>query len=308
MKISLIMATYNGQGFIERQLTSIYEQTRPVDEVIIRDDGSTDETTSIIEAFIKQRSLKNWKLIINPVNLGWRDNFSQLLEDSTGDIVFLADQDDYWYSKKIEHMTEYMDDKNIEVLVSDYEQDVLEGASGHIINEIPEKLVDGNLYLVEQNAINYPVGRPGWVYVIKSEFIPEFLEVRKGIRNKGHDALMWQLALSRNSLYHLHEVTGIWTMHPKSAIATESKGRVLSIEQLIQYFKDEIKMIDAMLNYDTKVSFKKYLIRLKSNYNARIKVLSTKSVLQWLINVGKYSSMKSSLGDLKRVTSRRGKI
>ena len=49
MKISVALCTYNGQQFIDEQLDSIFTQTFPVDEVIICDDCSNDNTVQIIQ-------------------------------------------------------------------------------------------------------------------------------------------------------------------------------------------------------------------------------------------------------------------
>lgn len=53
-KISVIMCTYNGGKYIEDQLNSIVCQTYPIHELIIQDDGSTDNTISIIRKFIER--------------------------------------------------------------------------------------------------------------------------------------------------------------------------------------------------------------------------------------------------------------
>lgn len=73
MKISLLMATYNGENYILEQLKSIYNQTVNPDEVLIADDVSNDRTVELIERFIEQHDLKNWKLMINSSNKGYKE-------------------------------------------------------------------------------------------------------------------------------------------------------------------------------------------------------------------------------------------
>ena len=65
MKISLIMAVYNGEKYLIKQLQSINNQTNKIDEVILIDDCSKDRSVEIVEEFIKENQLDNWKLIIN---------------------------------------------------------------------------------------------------------------------------------------------------------------------------------------------------------------------------------------------------
>ena len=102
MKISVVMAVYNGAKYIEKQLDSIYRQTRKPDELIIKDDG----TTKIVSDFIQQRHLENtWKLIINDQNEGCVKNFIEGAREAKGEIIFYSDQDDIWDIHKIEHMS-----------------------------------------------------------------------------------------------------------------------------------------------------------------------------------------------------------
>lgn len=52
-KKSIAMTTYNGNQYIVKLIDSLRQHTRPVQEVIIADDGSTDDTVSIVEDYIK---------------------------------------------------------------------------------------------------------------------------------------------------------------------------------------------------------------------------------------------------------------
>ena len=107
--ISLVMAVYNGEKYILQQLDSIKNQTLAPDEVIIHDDKSTDESVSIVVDYIKKNGLK-WSIVVNNVNQGYSRNFSNLIKEARGDIVFLADQDDVWLPDKIEKMTKVMEE------------------------------------------------------------------------------------------------------------------------------------------------------------------------------------------------------
>lgn len=129
MKISVCMATYNGERFVEKQLQTIREQTRPVDEVIICDDGSTDSTRAICESFIRKYALHNWKFYENETNLGFCLNFFGAIEKASGDLIFLADQDDEWFPQKVARMEEvFREHPEVTVLSSRY--DVIDEQSG----------------------------------------------------------------------------------------------------------------------------------------------------------------------------------
>lgn len=103
MKISIAMATYNGAEYIQEQLQSFIDQTRQPDELIITDDCSTDETEAIVREFAKTAPFKV-EFYKNEKNLGYCGNFNAALMKTTGDLVFLSDQDDVFFPEKFQHM------------------------------------------------------------------------------------------------------------------------------------------------------------------------------------------------------------
>lgn len=110
MTVSVCMGIYNGEKYIEKQLQTILDQSRPADEVVLCDDGSTDGTIEIVKRFIEDRRLKDtWKLYQNEENKGYPGNFYYAMGLCCGDIVFLADQDDIWETNKLEKMTNIME-------------------------------------------------------------------------------------------------------------------------------------------------------------------------------------------------------
>ncbi len=115
MKISIAMATYNGAQYLKAQLPSFVDQTRQPDELIITDDCSTDETEIIVREFEKTAPFKV-DFHRNEKNLGYCGNFNAALIKTTGDLVFLSDQDDVWFPDKIEYMLGAAD-RNPEALV-----------------------------------------------------------------------------------------------------------------------------------------------------------------------------------------------
>lgn len=105
MKISVVIATYNGEKYLREQLQSILDQTKLPDEVIVTDDGSVDSTESIVNWFLNKAPFYvNYSK--NDTNLGYSGNFNKGLLKASGDLVFLCDQDDFWYPEKIERIYE----------------------------------------------------------------------------------------------------------------------------------------------------------------------------------------------------------
>ena len=100
-KVIILLGTYNGEKFIEKQLESIVKQTFSDWQLVIRDDCSTDHTIEIVKAYIEKDP--RITLICGTDNLGQVKNYAALTEIDTGDsYVMFSDQDDYWKNDKIE--------------------------------------------------------------------------------------------------------------------------------------------------------------------------------------------------------------
>jgi glycosyltransferase involved in cell wall biosynthesis len=98
--VSVAVCTWNGETWIRRQLQSILDQDRPVDEVVVFDDRSTDSTPEIVRQMASGSSIPI-RLHVNRTNLGSTGNFQEAIRACQGDVVFLSDQDDVWMASKV---------------------------------------------------------------------------------------------------------------------------------------------------------------------------------------------------------------
>jgi glycosyltransferase involved in cell wall biosynthesis len=103
MKISVAMSTFDGELHLREQLESIAAQTRPPDEVVVCDDGSSDETRELLEQFVGGAPFVV-RLNFNQRNLGSNKSFAQAINLCEGDIIALCDQDDVWHPEKLAAM------------------------------------------------------------------------------------------------------------------------------------------------------------------------------------------------------------
>ena len=110
-KIDILLATYNGSKYLHEQLDSILSQSYENINVIIRDDGSSDNTVMIIKEY-EQKDNRVKLLSDNLGNLGFVRNFEKLMKNSTSEYLMFSDQDDIWYNNKVE--TSYKRIKAIE--------------------------------------------------------------------------------------------------------------------------------------------------------------------------------------------------
>lgn len=108
-KISVVIASYNGEKYIEQQISSILKQLGPEDELIISDDNSKDNTIGIVNNIGDARI----KVIQNRKSLGLIKNFQVGLKLVEGDYIFLSDQDDIWQENKVKIFLEYLKDYDV---------------------------------------------------------------------------------------------------------------------------------------------------------------------------------------------------
>ena len=98
--VAIVMAAYNGEKFISEQIDSILASSYQDFELYIYDDGSKDQTVSIIKEYEAQYPSKI-HVYQNDTNLGLTANFLHALCRTTTDYIMFCDQDDYWKSNKI---------------------------------------------------------------------------------------------------------------------------------------------------------------------------------------------------------------
>ncbi|VTX49116.1 UDP-Glc:alpha-D-GlcNAc-diphosphoundecaprenol beta-1,3-glucosyltransferase WfgD [uncultured Leptotrichia sp.] len=100
-RIDILMATYNGEKYLSKQIDSIIGQTYQNWNLLIRDDNSSDGTLQILKKYEKlDRRIKI--LCDNRGNLGIVKNFEELLKNSESELIMFSDQDDIWLENKLD--------------------------------------------------------------------------------------------------------------------------------------------------------------------------------------------------------------
>jgi glycosyltransferase involved in cell wall biosynthesis len=191
------MATKNGAPYLREQVDSILQQLSQEDELIISDDHSTDNTTTIIESYQDSRI----RLIQAAKTQGIIKNFEAALQVSKGDLIFLADQDDVWKEGKVRIMMKYLDHNDLVIsdcLVTDDSLNPKEESFFQMNNSRSGLLrnILKNSYMgccmafnrkVLNKALPFPAGIPMhdyWIGLIgelnyKVQFIPDLLLVHR---------------------------------------------------------------------------------------------------------------------------------
>jgi glycosyltransferase involved in cell wall biosynthesis len=125
-RLTVCMATYNGEKYVSEQIHSILKQIELDDELVISDDHSTDDTIAIIKDLADPRI----RLIHNDAERGYTRNFENAIRNASGEQIFISDQDDVWLDNKVQVMKEYLAHYDLVVSDATYVNQALEVTLG----------------------------------------------------------------------------------------------------------------------------------------------------------------------------------
>ena len=209
-KISIAMATFNGERFIRQQLDGFARQTLLPSELVICDDGSTDSTISIINKFVLSAPFPV-VIVHNSARLGYTANFLQAARMCQGELIAFSDQDDEWLPQKLAR-----------VLQASRELDAC--LLAHAAEWMDE---DGN-----PMGVVYPAHRRFRKYLRKSDFPGHSIVIRKSLLEMtfrsltpdnykdvagevefGHDVLLLEIATAMDKVLYIPEVLMRWRVY-----------------------------------------------------------------------------------------------
>lgn len=244
--ISVAIATYNGEKFIEEQLESILKQTYPVDEIIIRDDISSDNTASVIQAFIKNKGIEDKvDFKVNKKNLGYASNFMSALRQTKGEYVLFCDQDDIWLEDRVECMINALESIPDAVMIgSEFEPFKCDDDAPDVPRwELSKFKNDGSMEKIEFNSTNVFIGCQGCTMAMKRDFLDKI----SGYWYDGwaHDEYVWKLALSMGGLYFFHKVTLKRRLHSNNVTLHKEHQK----EKRLKYLEDLKKSHEMTLKF-----------------------------------------------------------
>lgn len=156
--VGVIVATYNGEKYIEAQLRSLYEQTRLPDVILVTDAGSSDGTVDICEQFFGVAPGVELRILTNgntETALGVVDNFEKGLNALDTDYIFFCDQDDVWMPRKIESVVAHMNETDAALCFSN--ADVVNGS----LQQMGSSLWSSYGFCPEMNGEKHKLYLPG---------------------------------------------------------------------------------------------------------------------------------------------------
>ncbi|WP_394912179.1 glycosyltransferase family 2 protein [uncultured Robinsoniella sp.] len=248
MKISVVMATYNGEEYLLEQLKSLLNQSLKIDEVIIADDGSMDGTAVIINEFIRLNDLQDtWFFYQNSHNLGYADNFYYALQRAGGDIIFFCDQDDIWLEDKVHVMHDILNQKpQIQLLCSDYEPLVSSSNPPAVDKKTLRSMQNsGELEQIKLNRKNIHLGRLGCVMCIRKSFRDKIKPY--WFSGWAHDEYVWKLAQCEDGCYIYHKPLILRRLHNHNVSMKkmhELDKRIRFLDLLLKSYKSAYRYVE----------------------------------------------------------------
>ena len=216
VSVSVCIATYNGEKYIQRQLTSILDQLSDDDEVIVVDDCSTDRTV----ATIRQIGDRRIGIHSNDRNMGEVFSFGRALTLAKNDFLFLSDQDDIWVPGRVSVMQQRLVETGAGVVASNFRwitaaEDLLDVPFDGVAARDSDRHL-ANIVAIFAGRTNYV----GCAMALRREFVPMVVPIPSFVES--HD--LW-IALASNlaaSNAHLDESTLLKRKHDKNVTSTVS--------------------------------------------------------------------------------------
>lgn len=329
MKISIAMTTYNGRAYIEKQIMSILKQTRKADEIIICDDCSTDGTVDILKKILEREKCDVFYLIENTVNQGYRKNFKKSIELTSGELVFLCDQDDIWEPEKIEIVEKiFQENENIYALNSaftliDGNDQVIpykcrRGFYNH--DQIRGRAKDNELVHIDYSMVlRYNIS-PGCTMAFRGSLKKQYVNYTKSILP--HDWEINLLAGMKNGCYFLNKSLIEYRIHGKNTLGMNTNDHLSALQfdndigfrisaikekkaliEMVDYWHERCRIDARQLKQYNKI--KKYdLLREEAVCQHKFSAWCRLLIMTCVLWDGKYVRFKSLFGDLFYVMKR----
>lgn len=232
-EIDVLLATCNGEQFLEEQLESLFRQTYQDFRLIVRDDASTDLTLEILERF-RRRCPASVEIHRNSHRQGACRNFSLLTEQSKAPYFAFCDQDDIWHSDKLQLSLAEM--KKVEhrhsvgapvlvftdVAVVDEKARIAAPSMWRAARVCPERLTFGSQLV--QNLVN-------GCTVLGNRSL---LKLGSPVADEAvmHDSWFGLIATAFGVVSPLRSVTADYRQHGNNAVGAKQRSRARKVAQL----------------------------------------------------------------------------
>lgn len=229
-KVCIAMAVYNGEKHIRVQMDSLLKQTYENIQIVVRDDGSKDETVFIVREYAKKYPDKIVLLENDGQNLKCPGSFYRIIRDcEKADYYAFCDQDDYWEPQKIQWAVEKLEALNKEgkLYLSSYDYYT---EDGKFIRHFPPQKTP-----IELKEVLYHTPGSGFTIVFDETIRQRFiLQVNPG--TEMHDRWLIRAAVCFGTVLYDPRSTARHIRHEEAVTAEDAGNKNL----LVHFIKDEL--------------------------------------------------------------------
>jgi glycosyltransferase involved in cell wall biosynthesis len=228
MNVDIVLATYNGDKYLEEQIDSILGQTFVDWNLIIRDDKSEDKTLQIIKKYVQKYPKKIFLIQDDEADsrLGASQNFSKLLKYSSAEYILFSDQDDIWLDNKIKYSLEHM-----------WNLESSKGKALPILIHTDLSIVKANLELIHPSYWQHQYLDPQRSelnhFLVRNLITGCTVVVNRALKNLAipvpdaaymHDWWLALVAAAFGEISYLPESTILYRQHTSNEVGAQSKG------------------------------------------------------------------------------------
>lgn len=231
---SLIIPVYNVENYLEQCLNSIINQAFNDYEVIIINDGSTDNSLSLCELFaLKHKHVK----LINQKNQGLSSARNSGMAMASGKYIWFVDSDDYIQKNSLEILYNHLSESFLDVLGFSNYHFIEETQLLRENNINSESIILSNLELIEQNLL-FEIAP--WIYIYKHDFLKEHtINFREDIKIHEDEFYLIEVLSKLKSIKFIADRLYIYRIRVNSLMRSNRKlDKLYSFAQLIYYFNE----------------------------------------------------------------------
>ena len=247
-KFLVLLSTFNGEEYLEELLNSVAHQENVSVKLLVRDDGSTDQTLEILNSYSEYVEME----VLLGVNIGSNRSFQELfrlakLEDF--DYLSFCDQDDVWYPTKLKRASDSLE-RNSKTFYASKRQ--LIDADGKQLQLYPS----GRVRLSFANSIVENVCA-GCTTVLSESFFREIVEIFPFGVEGDIDHILYMLAAVSNSCYFDQESRISYRVHTRNQLGVRS-GFFLNLKKSIhgvtRKMTTAVRISQVLANFSDPVS------------------------------------------------------
>ncbi|MDR1195126.1 MAG: glycosyltransferase family 2 protein [Endomicrobium sp.] len=239
--VSIVMAAYNGQNFLKKQLDSLFMQTYKNIEIIACDDCSTDSTISILKSY------SSVKVLQNEQNIGFVKTFEKVISAAKGKYIALCDQDDVWLPEKIETLVKEIGD-NVLIHSDAYLIDESDNIISNTASLKVKKFLRNKTFtdFLKSNSVT------GCTLMLKKELLNTAIPFPKNTQY--HDWWLAICAAKYGKIKYLDMPLVKYRMHASNASFNFYRNKIAFLKQSRKFYSE------VLSRFKTSLSLKEFII------------------------------------------------